>query len=58
MKKWKIRILVSAGSTCWITETIVAEINIGSAGYYSFRKEDGTRLYYPIDRVILEEKND
>jgi hypothetical protein len=58
MKKWEIRILVSAGSTCWVRETIIASMDIGSAGYYVFRKEDGTKLYYPIDRVILEEKND
>ena len=56
MKKWEIKILVSAGNDCWTTETIIADMDIGSAGYYVFKKEDGSKSYYPIDRVILEEK--
>lgn len=58
MKKWKIRILVSAGSTCWVQEKIIADMSISSTGYYYFKKEDGSKSYYPIDRVILEEIND
>lgn len=56
MKKYKIKILLQAGSQCWFTETIEAKSLYASQhGYYCFELSDGKNAYYPINNTIIEQ---
>ena len=57
MKKYKIKILLQAGSQGWFTETIEAKsvYTQSSIRYYYFELSDGKGVYYPINNTIIEE---
>jgi hypothetical protein len=56
MKKYKIKILVQAGSQGWFTETIEAKsLYTSQGGYYCFELSDGKSAYYPINNTIIEQ---
>lgn len=55
MKKYKIKILLQAGSQGWFTETIEAKsLYTSQGGYYYFELSDGKGVYYPINNTIIE----
>jgi hypothetical protein len=54
MKKYKIKILLQAGSQGWFTETIEAKSLYTQSSYYYFELSDGKGVYYPINNTIIE----
>jgi len=58
MKRYRIRILVQAGTQCWLEETIVAHLASSSGTNYQFVDEKNRWKYYPVANTIVEQLED
>jgi hypothetical protein len=58
MKTYRIRILVHAGTQCWIEETIVAHLRSTSGNNYQFVDDNHRWKYYPVANTIVEQLED
>ena len=58
MKIYRIRILVQAGTQCWIEEIITARLTSTSGNCYTFVDDDHRWKYYPVANTIVEQLED
>lgn len=57
MKRYRIRILVHAGTQCWIEEIIISKL-VSTSGTFQFVDDEGKWKYYPINNTIVEQLDD
>ena len=58
MKRYRIRIILQAGTQCWLEETIVVHLASSSGTNYQFVDEKNKWKYYPVASTIVEQLED
>ena len=58
MKRYRIRILLQAGTQCWLEETIIAHLASSSGTNYQFVDEKSKWKYNPVANTIVEQLED